>query len=455
MSEQKLKLKAGLKPGAAKGLTGKTRVIEVNYLARVEGEGALYVKTRGKTVERVEFRIFEPPRYFEALMRGRDHQEAPDITSRICGICPIAYQMSSVHAMEQALGITVSPLARELRRLIFCGEWIESHSLHIYMLHAPDFLGFEDAVQMAKKFPKQVVQGLELKKIGNQIMTVVGGREIHPVNVRVGGFYKLPDPKELLKLQDPLKRARDIAHETVQLVSGFEFPDFERDYEFVALQGENEYPINEGRLISSRGLDIAIPEYLDHFEEQHVARSNALHSIIKARGEYLVGPAARYTLNHDRLPEVVRQAATGIGFKREDCRNPFKSVIVRALEVLYSCEESLRILDAYQRGYHPTLPASTPYTPRAGVGHGCTEAPRGILYHRYEIDAQGKILEAKIIPPTSQNQKTIESDLLGVAQKYLHLSKSELTHRCEQTVRNYDPCISCATHFLQVEIDDG
>ncbi|HCM40489.1 MAG: dehydrogenase [Bdellovibrionales bacterium GWB1_52_6] len=424
--------------------------IRVDYLARVEGEGALTVKMRGKEVETAEFRIFEPPRFFEALLRGREHTEVPDITSRICGICPIAYQMSATHAIEQALGLQLTPTIRELRRLIFCGEWIESHGLHVTMLHAPDFLGYDDAIQMAQKYPKQVTAGLKLKKAGNDLMTAIGGREIHPINVRIGGFYRFPEPAALRKLLEPMKHARDLAFDTVRFVSTLDFPDYVHDYEFVALSHPDEYPINEGRIVSSRGLNITAAEYLEHFEEIHIEHTHALHSVIKGRGEYLTGPQARYYLNEEKLPETVKQAARLANFKRKDCLNPFKSIIVRSLEMLYACEEAIRILNAYEAEGLSWIP----YAPHAGVGHGCTEAPRGILYHRYELDPAGLIREAKIVPPTSQNQKAIETDLLNVARKFIHLPKDQLQRRCEQAVRNYDPCISCATHFLKLEIEN-
>jgi coenzyme F420-reducing hydrogenase alpha subunit len=447
MPERTIPLKAGIAPAATSRLAGRT--VQVDYLARVEGEGALYVKTRGNTVETVELRIFEPPRYFEAFLRGRSHAEAPDITARICGICPIAYQMSSVHAMEQIMSVKITPAIRALRRLIYCGEWIESHALHVYMLHAPDFLGFEDAIQMAAKFPTEVTRALQLKKTGNQLMTVLGGREVHPINVRVGGFYKLPERADLLKLVAPLQEARDIAADTVRLTAGLNFPDFERDYEFVSLAHPDEYPFNEGRLVSNRGLDIAVSDYLDHFQEEHVARSNALHSVLKARGEYLVGPQARYFLNNAKLPAPVRQLAEEVGFRPEHCRNPFKSIIVRSLETLFACEEALRII----AGYRPEGPPFVPYQVRAGTGHAVSEAPRGSLYHRYEVSGDGLIREARIVPPTSQNMKTIESDLRGVVEHFIDAEAGELQLRCEQAVRNFDPCISCATHFLRLELD--
>ena len=429
-------------------MSASTRTIKVDYLARVEGEGSLLVKIQGDRVVDVKLKIFEPPRFFEAFLRGRHFREAPDITARICGICPVAYQMSSVHAMEDALGVKVDGPLRELRRLLYCGEWIESHALHIYMLHAPDFLGYEDAIRLAKDHPTIVQRGLELKKAGNQIVTLVGGREIHPINVRVGGFYRVPTKKELAPLAEKLKRARDQALETVRWTAGFSFPAFEQDYEFVALHHPNEYPFNEGTLVSSKGLNIGIRQYEERFEEEHVAHSNALHSILRGDGAYFVGPMARYKLNFERLSRLAKETAREVGLERE-CRNPFRSVIVRSVETLYACEEALRIIDAYEPPDAPAIEA----LPRAGTGCGCTEAPRGILYHRYKLDADGTILEAKIVPPTSQNQKRIEQDLRHFVQENVTLGKDDMTWKCEQAIRNYDPCISCATHFLKLELE--
>jgi coenzyme F420-reducing hydrogenase alpha subunit len=433
-------------------MTEKTRTIKVDYLARVEGEGALTVKVKGDRVVDVQLKIFEPPRFFEAFLRGRAYTEAPDITARICGICPIAYQMSAVHAMEDALGVRVDGQLRALRRLIYCGEWIESHALHIYMLHAPDFLGFADAISMARDHREAVQRGLQLKKAGNEIITLVGGREIHPINVRVGGFYKVPAKADFAPLAERLKWARDAARDTVRWVAGFEFPDFEQDYEFVALRHPDEYPFNEGRIVSTSGLDISAREYDGSFVEEHVKHSNALHSSIKGRGAgrgaYLVGPLARYALDSERLSPLAQEAAREAGLSGV-CRNPFKSIIVRAVETLWACDEALRIIDAYERPERPAVDVR----PRAATGYACTEAPRGILYHRYRIDGDGTILDAKIVPPTSQNLKRIEEDLAGFVPKHVHLPQAELTWKCEQAIRNYDPCISCATHFLTLRVE--
>jgi sulfhydrogenase subunit alpha len=428
--------------------TPKRRTIKTDYLARVEGEGAMSVRIVDGKVDEVELRIFEPPRFFEALLRGRSFLEAPDITARICGICPVAYQMSSVQAMEDACGVEVDEPIRALRRLLYCGEWIESHALHVYMLHAPDFLGFQGAVEMAREHPALVQRGLALKKTGNEIMILVGGREVHPVNVKVGGFYRAPSQQELRVLVEPLERAREAALETVRWTAGFEFPERAVDCELVALDAPGTYAIEQGRIVSDNGLDIAPRDYDAHFYEEHVQRSNALHSRLTGGGTYLCGPLARFALCADRLSPLALEAAREAGLE-SPCRDAFRSIAVRSVELVYACDEALRLIEAYDE---PDAPAAT-VEPRAGVGYGATEAPRGLLYHRYEIDADGTILDAKIVPPTSQNQLAIEEDLRQVVDRYQELSDDELRHVCEQAIRNFDPCISCATHFLDLQIE--
>ncbi|MBI4278466.1 MAG: Ni/Fe hydrogenase subunit alpha [Armatimonadetes bacterium] len=421
--------------------------IKVDTLARVEGEGAMRVRIRGGRVAEVQLRIYEPPRFFEAFLRGRRFTEAPDITARICGICPVAYQMSAVHAMEDACGVQVTGPLRNLRRLLYCGEWIESHALHIYLLHAPDFLGYESAVHMAKDHRDLVQRGLQLKKAGNDLVTLLGGREIHPINVRVGGFYRVPSPAELRPVAERLRWARDAALETVRWTAGLDFPDFARDYHFVALRHPDEYPFNEGRLVSSGGLDIAVREYEAYFAEEQVPHSHALHSTLAGRA-YFVGPMARYSLNFDRLSPLAQQAAREAGLGPV-CRAPFQSIVVRAVETLYACDEALRLIATYEMPDRPAVEV----VPRAATGYGCTEAPRGILYHRYDLDGGGLVAGARIVPPTAQNQKVIEEDLREFVERFLDLPEERLAWQCEQAVRNYDPCISCATHFLRLHVE--
>ena len=425
----------------------KTRNIKVAMLARVEGEGGLEVRVRNGRVADVKFRIFEPPRLFEAFLRGRRFTEAPDITARICGICPVAYQMSSAQAMEAICGAAVEGPLRDLRRLLFLGEWIESHALHVYLLHAPDFLGYASGIHMAADYPDIVKRGLRLKKIGNDVMVLLGGREIHPINIRTGGFYSVPSRAAVLALKKDLEWALEASLETVKWTAGLSFPDFEPDYEMVAIRHPEEYAITEGRIVSNRGIDIPFNDFFKYFEEEHVKHSTSLHARVIERGHYLVGPLARYSLNYGQLPEIAQRAAREAGLG-PTCRNPFKSIIVRSVELVFACWEALRLIERYQPPAQPAIPVP----PRAGTAAWATEAPRGMLLHQYTLNGHGLILSARIVPPTSQNQKAVEDDLLHFVERNLHLSQEDLTWQCEQVVRNYDPCISCSCHFLKLRI---
>ena len=429
-------------------MSDEPRTIRVDYLARVEGEGALTIRLAGGKAERVELSIFEPPRFFEALLRGRHLGEAPDITSRICGICPVAYLTSACNAIEDALGVRVEGQLRALRRLLYCGEWIESHALHVFLLHAPDFLGYPDAVTMARDHKEWVVRGLAMKKAGNAIVALLGGREIHPVNVRVGGFYRAPTAGELEALLPGLERALEDAHAALRWAAGFTFPELQRDYELVALQRPDEYAVVDGRVVSSKGLDVDVHEYEAHFAEEHVPWSSALRSRHVGRGSYLCGPLARFNLNFDRLGAEAQRAARSIGLE-PPCHNPFKSLLVRLVEIIQATDEAIGIIRSYARPAAPFVEAPA----RAGTRFGAREAPRGRRLPRYALAAEGTITEAKIVPPTSQNQAAIEEDLRDLAPELARRPLAEATVLAEQAVRSYDPCISCATHFLELRIE--
>lgn len=426
----------------------KTRTIQVDYLARVEGEGSLTIRLEGGKATDVRLAIFEPPRFFEAFLRGRSFMEAPDMTSRICGICPVAYLMSACHAMEDALGVRVAGPLRALRRLLYCGEWIESHALHVFLLHTPDFLGYPDAISMAKKHGEWVKRGLRIKKAGNSLLSLMGGREIHPINVRVGGFYRAPARGELDALLPELRWGRDAAAECLEWMARFDFPEVERDFEFVALRHPDEYPFCEGRLVSSRGLDVEVRDYDDHFFEEQTPYSTALRSRIRGRGAYLCGPLARFNLNFERLDPEVQDMARRAGVA-PPCRNPYRSLLVRMVEIAQAFTEAIRVIE----GYVPPGASFVETSVRAGTGFGGTEAPRGFLYHRYTLDDTGTIVDAKIVPPTSQNQLAIEEDLRELAPVLASLSHEEATRRAELAVRNHDPCISCSTHFLTLKVE--
>src|SRR5664279_1999078 len=424
-----------------------SQVLHVGMLARVEGEGGMHIEIHNNVVQSVKLNIFEPPRFYEAFLRGRKYTEPPDITARICGICPVAYQTASVEAIEQICGAETTPEIQAMRRLLYCGEWIESHSLHIFMLHAPDFLGFDSVIEMAADYGEVVEMALRLKKSGNDLMELVGGRAIHPVNVKVGGFYRMPTKAQMLALRPALERGLEEAFETVKLVSTFDFPDMEQPYEYVALRHPDYYAIERGTVVSTSGVNCPVSEFPKHIKEFHVEHSNALHAKFDDK-MYMVGPLARYTLNFHQLSERCKAAALEAGLG-ETCRNQFKSIIVRAVELAYVFEEALRIIDAWKDGAAPSVPVG----PSKGEGMGACEAPRGIIFHRYVTDAAGIIEDAQIVPPTSQNQPSIEADLKTAAQQWVDMDDHDLTHRCEHAIRNYDPCISCATHFLDLRIN--
>lgn len=426
-------------------MSDSARTLRVGALTRVEGEGALHVELRDGAAELVELNIYEPPRFFEAFLRGRAYTEPPDITARICGICPVAYQTSACNAIEDACGVVLDPDLIALRRLLYCGEWIHSHVLHIYMLHAPDFLGAPDVITVAKTQRAAVERGLSLKKAGNRLQELIGGRSIHPVNVRVGGFYSVPTAADLRPMAEQLRRALDDALATVTWVAGFEFPELTIDHELLALTGDR-YPLEGGRITRSAGPAFEVSEFSDHVRETQVPHSTALHATLDGQ-RHLTGPLARYSLNHEKLSPLAREAAAAAGLGVE-CRNPFRSIVVRAVEVVYAVEEALRIIDGYQRPARPFVEVES----RAAVGHGVSEAPRGLLYHRYRIDDAGLIAEADIVPPTAQNQAAIEDDLARVVTAGSSLDDAALTALCERTIRNYDPCISCATHFLKLTV---
>lgn len=425
------------------------RVIRVQALARVEGEGGLHIRLRGNQAPEVRLEIYEPPRLFEALLRGRPLEDAADINARICGICPVAYQMSTVHALEAALDVRCGELIRRLRRLLYCGEWIESHTLHVHLLHAPDFLGCDGLADLAVEHRQAVERGLRLKKHGNQLLAALGGRAIHPVNVAVGGFYRLPAREALAALVPSFEWGLQAAVEAARWVAGFDFPDFQADWDCVALVHPDEYAMNEGRIASTDGWSCAPCNFEQAVTETQVPHSTALHARRNDTGRpYLCGAVSR--LNHSRrlLSPTAQRLADELRWETP-CANPYRSIVARAIEVVHAYEEALEIL----RDYRPSGVARVAYESRAGRGAAATEAPRGLLYHRYDITADGVLTAARIIPPTSQNQAQIEADLAQFAGALPASPEPEWPRLCENLVRSYDPCISCATHFLRVAVE--
>ena len=434
----------------------RVRKLTVPALTRVEGEGALRVRVVDGRVEIAEFNIYEPPRFFERLLKGREIREVPDIVARICGICPVAYQMSACYALEKALAIRVTPEIDALRRLLYCGEWLQSHALHMHLLDAPDFLGCESGFTMPPEHAPFLERGLRMKTIGNQLIAVLGGRAVHPINVTVGGFYKAPSVAAVRGMLPDLEWGLAAAEATVAEVSRFAFPAFHVPHEYVSIHADDsscrESPMNHGRVVAVAAgrttLDLPVADYETHFVERHVPQSTALHCLIEPGSRpYCCGPLARMATSRGQLPPraAAAAAACGIAWPSD---NPFHGIVARGIELVAAFEEAVRIAGDYQREL--AVPR-VEYQPQPGEGCHATEAPRGLLYHRYRIGDDGLIAEAVIVPPTSQNQAQVEEDLKAYLPTVLDRDDAEATRRCEHLIRTYDPCISCATHFLRIE----
>lgn len=420
--------------------------INIPVLARVEGEGALELTIRDNQIEKLQLRIYEPPRLFEKFLEGRSYDEVLDIVARICGICPVAYQMSAVQALENIFQIKSSAWINQMRRLFYCGEWIESHSMHIHFLAAPDFFGFDSALAMAKKFPEEIRRGMTLQNIGNSLVKLLGARSVHPVGACVGGFYHAPTQSEITALLKRLQEAEKLAEQLLQWVITFPLPDNSQNFLSVSSYEESNYPMIASRIIADNGLIIPIDEFENYFAEYQVSYSNSLHCLLNNEN-YLVGPLARINLNYEKLPEKVKTMIEAAGIKFPS-KNMFHSIIARAAEIYYAILEAIHTLENYQ----PNI-AKLEVSPRAGIGYGCTEAPRGMLWHRYELDQRGLVKFANIVPPTTQNQARIEQDIKISLEKFgLQRPADELRAYSEMLIRNYDPCISCSTHFLNLNL---
>lgn len=423
------------------------KIINIPILTRVEGEGALELHISDNKIKQLQLCIYEPPRLFEKFLEGREYNDVIDIVARICGICPVAYQMSAAHAIEDCFNVKTTPWIRAMRRVYYCGEWIESHSLHIHLLAAPDFFGYRSAIEMAKVYPQEIKRGLRLQSLGNKLIQCFGGRSVHPVGACVGGFYKAPSKGNVDALLAQLKTGLNEAEQLIEWVATLPFPNTTQQFTCVAISHPNEYAMNEGNIVSDQGLNIQINEFEQYFKEQQVHYSTALHCHLQGK-PYLVGPLARVNINFDHLPEEIHRILKRIDIQWPS-KNMFHSIVARAIEIYYGLYEAIRILENYSASDH----ARVEINPQAGQGFGCTEAPRGMLWHTYKMNQQGLVSYARIVPPTSQNQARIEEDLYRSIQGFgLDQSHNDIRHFSEMVIRNYDPCISCSTHFLNLTI---
>lgn len=415
--------------------------IAINYLARVEGRGALNFKIEkdGK-IENLQLRIYEPPRFFESFLIGRKYSELAELTSRICGICPVAHQITAIRAVENALGIEPSTQTKDLRKLLAISAHIQSNVLSMYFLSLPDLMGYESIIPMIKDYLDIVKRGLNLRKLGNDISDLIGGRAVHPVTAVVNGFTSLPSKNKLQVIKKRLKEAKQDAFDTVDLFSNLEIPIFKRKCEHIAISNKKEYAINEGRFKSTEGLDIDEMNYKDYIFEKQKYYSTALHSYVKERDSFMVGPLPRININFNKLSDDAKDTARRSSTKFSNF-NPFVSHLARAIELVHDIDECIDIIDK-----NPIKDEKKEFVCKSGFGAAITEAPRGSLYHSYTLDNNGIVKSADIVPPTAHNAYNIEKDLNQFIPQIEDSPLDEIKLKCEMLIRAYDPCISCSTH---------
>lgn len=422
------------------------RTIVYDYISRVEGQGSLEVTVSNGKVSDVKLKIFEAPRFFEAFLRGRNALELPELASRICGICPISHVITSAKAVENALEVSLDERTIALRKALALSGIMQSHALHIYFLATPDFLGYPSAIAASKDLADVVRRGFRLKRVANMVSEYIGGRAVHPVTLTVGGFTRPPSAQRLEEIVKALDDASEDAFETVKLVSGFKYPEFEPNHVNVALSSGDGYAITEGVAKTSSGEYFEGRDYRGHVSEEQVPHSNTKRSTLKNNSSFKVGPVSRFNLNHDSLCDMAKEAAEKAGLK-PPVRNPFKSTVVRAVEIVQAIEEMRSILEG---GVNIPPPRKTRF--RQSTGAALTEAPRGLLYHSYAIDRDGNVLNADIVTPTAHNSWRIEKDICELVPSVAHLDEDALRSLLGMLVRAYDPCISCSVHAFTVKL---
>ena len=431
--------------------------INVEYLTRVEGHGNIVVNVKESKLEDCRLEIVESPRFFEGMLRGRSIFEAQHITCRICGICSCGHTLASIQAAEDAIGFKPSPQTTLLRRFLLHMENMDSHLLHIYLLVAPDLLGVKSFIPLIDSHNKVVRRALRMKKTCNDVCDILVGRHVHPISSIVGGFTKLPRPRDLEAMLEFLRGMKPDMEATVELAQSLKFPDFERETEYVALVSDDEiYPMLMGDVGSSDGVRMKKKDYRKITNEYVVSHSTAKHTKL-SRDSYAVGALARFNLNYDKLHPKAKKAAEALGIKTP-CINPYMNTVAQLVECIHSLTEGIEILEElretginYDEEITVGLNEQKIIPVKAGNGVGAVEVPRGILFHNYEVDENGIIKNANCVIPTNQNCNNIERDMNKLVPEILDKTDGEITQDLEMLVRAYDPCISCSAHFLNVK----
>lgn len=432
--------------------------IKVEYLTRVEGHGNIVVNIKDGKVEKSRLEIIEAPRFFEAMVRGRSMFEVQHITSRICGICSTGHCMASIKATEAATGFTPSEQTTLFRKLLLHLETLDSHLLHFYVLVAPDALGAPSIFPLLATHKDIIIRALKMKKQISDLCDILAGRHTHPITCCVRGFTKLPSKKELQKMKDIFAEMQPDVIITANTFKTINLPDFTRETEFVALTHPDEYAFLDGEIKSSDMKGTIKPkDYLKIVHEYNVEHSTSKHSKNK-RSSYMVGALARININYDKLRSEAKQTAQMLGFKTP-CFNPYMNTVAQVIEFVHCYYDAIAIIERFIKDGVDYSEVVTPWPPnskmkdfkvQAGTGVGAVEVPRGLLFHEYQVSADGKIERANCVIPTNQNLANIDDDFKKLIPEIISKSKEEITLLSEMLVRAYDPCISCSCHYLDV-----
>lgn len=421
--------------------------VDVKHITRVEGHGNIKVDIENGNIKECKLEIVEAPRFFEALVKGRHFDEAALITSRICGICSVGHQMASITATEDAFGIKISEQEKRLRRLMNCGEYFESHVLHVYFLAVPDFVGAKSVLPLVNTHKDVVIQALKLKKLGHHIGDVIGGRLIHSMATNVQAMTKIPTDEQLEDIIAKLQDAKKELKGAIKILKSLKLPEFERPTEYISLYKKGEYAFLEGNIYSSDTGETSYKNYRQLTNEYLVDHSTAKRAKHQ-RDAFMVGALSRFNNSHQWLSDSAKQAAADLGLKAP-CYNTYMITVAQFVELFHLADDGIRAAEDLLNMHRKVETRNVAF--KAGTGIGAVEVPRGILYHEYTYNDSGYMEKANCIIPTGQNLNNIEEDFRALLPKVLDKSKEEITLLLEMMVRAYDPCISCSTHILDVE----
>ncbi len=433
-----------------------TREISLDHITKIEGHARLRVKIEKGELAEVEMNVFEGARFFEGIVKTRNYDQASPLTSRICGVCSVVHSVTALQAVENAIGVHPSEATKQLRELMHIGGILQSHLLHLYFLALPDYLGFGDALEMAAKRPDDVKRGIRMKRLGNEIIRVIGGREVHPIAQRIGGFTRLPTKADLGFLKTQIDSIIEDAKKTAELFASLKYPDFERKTLYLCVSKPGQYAILDGALTSLPDGQLPQENYAKNLDEYFMPYSTAKFVTYKGQA-YMNGALARLNIKRHELCESAKESleaakAHGIQFPSY---NPFHNNFAQAVEVLHLLCRAREIIENVDLANEFAVPPFEP--PRAFPEHSrgvsVTEAPRGLLFHDYTIEKNGSISWANIITPTCQNLKNMEEDVWKYLPTMMDRPEREIIFELEKLVRAYDPCVSCSTHFLDVKIE--